>query len=212
MLRNNMIRRVIETKDGTVSSEIYPPELVVAARGLFRADKVYNFQIHASSILGTTAGGAFNTIVNWSPGVTSFSEWSALSALFDEVVLRTARIDVTSALGPASTALTPMICIAPDRTTISGTTPSFVVTQRLAESEMVHPYNLATKESPGRFTKVHHVNRDRPWAVTSAPTGATGVTSGCLGQWNFASLSVGSASFTYLYVALMDVVALRSRA
>jgi len=210
MLHNNAIR-VTETKGAISEVKVaFPKELVAMARGLFPANKHYDFQIHMSLTLPTIAGGVFNTQQNWSPGVTTFAEWAALSALFDEVKLISVRMDLTSAFGPTSTAIVFQVVTAPDRIGSTGATPTYTATQRLAESEVLHPYTMAAK--PGVFTKIHRLNRDRPYASISTPAGASGIPSGCLGQWSFASNIVGTASINYMFGAFSQVVRLRSRA
>ncbi len=189
----------------------YPKELVAAARGLFKANKVYPFEIHAASNLASNGAGSVNQTVSWSPSTTTFAEWTALAALFDEVKLTKAHIDITSAFGPSSTAIVIQMIIAPDFTTASGSTPSYTTVQRLAESEVFHCAWMGGPGAPGRLSKTARVP-SRDWATTAAPTGASGMISGCLGHWAFASNIAGTVSINYIFVALRTLVHLRLRA
>ena len=215
-LQNNEVRVTKEVKGAagaaTSTSEItYPPEILTALRGMFPSGKSYRFLIHASSTLASIGGGVFNTTISWSPATTTFAEWTALAALFDEVLLTDTTIDVTSAFGPTSTAIAVQVAIAPDETTISGSTPSFTAVQRLAESEFIHIAWLNHSSSPGGFHK-HHRVVNRPYATTASPAGASGTPAGCLGHWAFASNIVTTASINVLFVATSQVVRLRCRA
>jgi len=214
-LNNNMVKTTIEGKLGMSEVKVtYPPEILATMRGMFRAQRSYLFQIHASQTMSTIGGGVFNFTFSWNPGSTSFAEWTALAALFDEVLLVKTRLDITSAFGPTSTAIIFQIAIAPDDTTLTGGTPAYTAVQRLAECEYFHCYNMGrTGKSggPGLFVKSHRVT-DRPYATTSAPTGATGTPAGCLGHWAYASNIVGTASINYCFAAMTNVVRLRCRA
>lgn len=212
MLQNNASTVVTSLPGGL--SEVktaFPSELVVAARGLFKANKPYRFRMHGSSTLATIAGGVFNQTISWSPATTTFAEWTALAALFDEVKLERAGMIITSAFGPQSTGISFQVAIAPDFTTASGSTPSFTTVSRLAESEYIHNYHLGGLEAPGRRHKVARVPA-RDYATTAAPAGASGMVAGCLGHWAFASNIVGTATINYLFIALEHDVLLRLRA
>lgn len=208
-LNFNKITRTSESKGAAISETYYPPELLKGLRGMFSAGRTYDFQIHVSVTMATVGGGVFNTAIAWDPAAVTYSEWTALAALFDEVVLLQAQLDITSAFGPTSTAIIFQVAVAPDLDRSSGSTPTFTAITRLAESEYFHCYNMASK--PGVFTKVHRLRR-RPFAITSTPGGAAGTPSGCLGQWSFASNIVGTATTNYLFAVLKNTVRLRNRA
>lgn len=214
-LRANEVKTTTEVKgDGgpLMKTQItYPPEIISALRGMFPSGKSYRFLIHASSTLASIAGGVFNITISWSPSTTTFAEWTALAALFDEVLLTDCFLDITSAFGPTSSAIAVQIAVAPDETTASGSTPTFTAVQRLAESEFFHVAWLGHKTSPGNFHK-HHRVVNRPYATTAAPTGASGIPAGCLGHWAFASNIVTTASINLLFCAVSQVVKLRCRA
>lgn len=209
-LQNNA-RTIVETKGcGTSVHTHFPTELLTAMRGLFPSSRCYDFEIHGSATLATIGGGVFNTNVGWNPASTTFAEWTALAALFDEVKLVSSRLDLTSAFGPTSSAIIFQVAVAPDFDGSAGGTPSFTAVQRLAESEYIHCYNLG-RGGPGRFRKTTII-RDRPFALTSTPGGASGTPSGCIGDWALASNIVGTASINYLFAIIKNVVRLRNRA
>jgi len=180
------------------------------ARGLFPSGKRYNFELHAYTGVQANGSGVFNTRLSWDASVTSFAEFSALSALFDEVKVRRAQVDITSSFGPTSTAIIVMCCIAPDRDGTSGATPNFTAVQRLAESEYFHCYLMAGK--PGVFTKVHMIDQDRPWAAVATPGGASGTPSGTIGQFSLASNIATTPSITILFASIKAVYVFRNRA
>jgi len=209
-LQNNSKLVTTEVKGSLQDVRVtYPPELVAAMRGLFPSGKIYDFGIHVSQTLATIAGGVFVQSTNWSPAITTYSEWAALAALFDEVKLRSSHLEITSAFGPTSTAIIFQIVVAPDP---DSTATTFTTAQRLAESEVIHCYNMAGLGSPGRFRKSYHVRQDRPWAQTGTPAGASGTPAGCFGQWVYCSNIVGTASTNYIFVTVQNVVRLRIRA
>jgi len=216
-LENNKIVRMVEYKDPHDGKSVhtkdvlYPPELLKGMRGMFPASKIYSFEIHASNVLATVGGGVFTNgdSMSWNPGTVTYGEWSALAALFDEVVLQKATVYINSAFGPTSSAIVFQAVIAPDLDNSSGSTPAYATVQRLSESEYLHPYEMGVK--PGIFIKVHKV-KNRPYALTSAPTGASGTPSGLLGGWKIASNIVGTPSINYMFAAMKNVVRLRNRA
>lgn len=214
-LKNNEIKSTVEVKSGgdtaTKTEIIYPKEILAAMKGMFGAGKAYRFEIHTSLTLASIGGGVFNLTLSWNPGSQTYSEWTALAALFDEVLLIRSHLYLTSAFGPTSTAIIFQVAVAPDETTTSGGTPSFTTVLRRAESELIHPYLLG-RGPDGRFHKAHRISRGRPYATTAAPTGASGIPAGLLGHWAFASNIAGTASINYLFATCTNVISLRCRA
>jgi len=210
-LQNNEMKTYVEEgRFGTPKLSItYPPELVAGMRGLFSSSRTYDFQLHASGTIASTGGGVINTRISWDSSVVSYAEWTALAALFDEVKGITAQVDITSAFGPTSTAIITQIMIAPDRDGVSGSAPTYTVTQRLAESEPFHIYLMAGK--PGVFTKVHKIG-SRPFATTAVPGGASGTPAGMIGQFSVASNIVTTATINCLFWALKTRARFRNRA
>jgi len=201
--------KITESKLGSTSAVSYPPELLTAMKGMFTTNKVYSFQLHASGTIQSSGGGVLSTRISWDATVTSFAEYSALSALFDEVVITSAQVDITSAFGPTSTAIIVQFVIAPDRTATGGATPTFTPIQRLAESEVFHCYNMAAKT--GVFTKVHNIG-PRPFAAISVAASGSATTGGVLGQFSIASNIVGTATTNYIFWVLRPVYKFRCRA
>jgi len=188
----------------------FPPELVTMGRALFPAGREYKFEIHSSTIIGTNGAGAMNGNIDWNPGVTSYSEWTALAALFNEVCLESTMLEITSALTPASALICPMVVIAPSPSATGGTT--FAICQRLAESKMFHPYLMGSSGSVGRLVRKYKITRgSRPFATTATPAPA-GPPSGCFGYWAYATDSAGTISSSYLHTAQKSVIILRNRA
>jgi hypothetical protein len=205
LLQNNSVLR--RSPAGVPVHMDFAPEAVEMARSLFPAGKPYVFEMHFSSTLASTAGGVLQHIVSWDPSVSSFSEWTALSALFDECVYRHSDLAITSAFGPTSTAIVVQYAVAPDREN-TGSALTYTPVQRLAESRTLHCYN------GGLTATFQHTipTGSRPWARTSAPGGAAGTPAGLLGAWCLSSNIVGTVSINYLFAALRVKVALRSRA
>lgn len=207
MLMNNQLPRIRCASAGPPVGPEFAPAALAMARSLFPAGKPYVFEMHYSVTLASTGGGVCQFIVSWDPSVSSFSEWAALSALFDECVYRHSDLEVTSAFGPTSTAIVNQFAVAPDREN-TGAALSYTLVQRLAESKVLHCYN-------GGVSKIfqHTIPRgSRPWARTSVPGGAAGTPAGLLGAWCLSSNIVGTVSINYLFAALRVKVALRSRA
>lgn len=188
----------------------FDAQVLGVARGLFPTGKRYNFELHAYTGVQANGSGVFNTRLSWDASVTTFAEFSALSALFDEVKARRCQVDITSSFGPTSTSIIVMCCIAPDNEGTSGATPAFTVVQRLAESEYFHCYLMAGK--PGVFTKVHTIDPDRPWAPVATPGGASGTPSGTIGQFSLASNIATTAGITVLFASIKVVYVFRNRA
>jgi len=203
---NNNALRITETKGSDSSVKVqYPPELLQGLRGLFRAGHEYTFRIHASGNWATSGGGVFAPqTADWSPAVTTFSEWTALAALFDECKLKRSTLSLTSAFGPTSTAIVFQVAVAPEFGPALATT--FTPISRLAESQYLHPVlDFRTKRIRARVPP-------RDWATTGTPAGASGMIAGCLGRFVAASNIVGTVSINYLFWALENDVAFRMRA
>jgi len=206
VLQNNAIRTISESKG--VSAITYPPELVGTMRGMFPAGRSYAFQIHGSATLQATGGGVISFAFPFSPLVSSFSEWTALAALFDEVRLIRSKMTWTSGLTNASTTIPTQVCVAPDLIANTAVTPSFTAVQRLAESReiglgpfMEHGMNAHfAVRIPGRI-----------YATTAAPA-TTSPPAGCVGAWVWASAVVTTASAYYGFISVRNVVKLRMRA
>jgi len=202
---NNNALRITETKGSDSCVKVsYPPELLKGLRGLFPAGRSYSFQVHASQTLGTDGAGSAKGAVEWSPAISSYAEWTALAALFDECKIRSSRLDISTALGPASAVLIPQWAFAPEFGPVSAS--SYVGVQRLAESRFLNPI------CAWKVVVMRARVPPRDWATTVAPVGATGLIAGMLGRWTYANDSPGTNSLTYMRIAMSNVVVFRMRA
>jgi len=164
--------------------------------------------LHNSSTQASVGGGVFLGYLAWGP--SSFNEWTALSALFDETRLLTSYCTWTTAFGPTSSAIIVQVCLAPDFVT-NGSAPSgFTAVNRLAESE---EFAVHTPGPNGSSTlhKLAHVPSRRIYAPTSAPTSST-IDCGWNGQFSFASNIVTTASINIAFVTLRNIARFRCRA
>lgn len=204
-LMNSRTLRVSETGD---VKETFPKELVTMGQSLFPAGKTYDFEIHAAANIASSGAGAINGAIDWNPGVSSFSEWNALSALFNECKLVRSQLDITSAFGPASTAIVVQVMLAPNPN--ASTTGGYTPVQRLAESEPFHCV-WVSKNGTGLLTRKFELPKGRLYAVTSSPAIAS-PPSGLWGVWSFASNIAGTVSTNYFFYAMKNVVRFRNRA
>lgn len=202
--------RVVTTETKGALSEVrfsYPPELLNALKGAFRAGRCYSFQLTASSTQAASGGGVVGGFLSWE--AAAYSEWSALSALFDECRLRSSRLTWSTSFGPTSTAIVCQIALAPNFRLL-GSTQTFTPVARLAESVEF------TIDRPGRYgestlRKSCRVPRGRLWAYTSSPTSST-LDCGLNGQWSFASNIVTTPSINIAFTVMKNVVQFRCRA
>jgi len=208
-LLNSQIVSTTEEKGSiTAVRYTYPPSLLTAFRGLFSAQSGYKFMLHSSSTQASIGGGVFLGYLAWTP--SAFSEWSALSALFDECKLLSSHVTWTTAFGPTSTAIICQVSLAPDFIT-NGSSPSgFTAVDRLAGST---EFAVHTPGAGGASTLRRRavVPKSRVYASTASPTSST-VDCGCNGQWSFASNIVTTASINIAFVVLRNVIRFRCRA
>jgi hypothetical protein len=187
-LRNNETRVTYEAKGTagrllTESKVTYPAELVAAFKGLFGAGRTYDFQLHYVTTQTSTAGGGLLGSETINPSVTSFGEWSALSALFDEVKGISSTFDWLTLLSPDQAGVTVGdMVVAFDETLLASSAPSSVLSVfRLAESRTF--VSQMGSAGSGR----HRQNRrfvPRAYAPTSTPAGITPFMGLC-GAWVF---------------------------
>jgi len=217
-LRNNEVKVTREVKapslggiiSGTsVTTVDYPKELVAAFRGMFGALKEYRFQMVVVTPLTTTSGGALIGAISLSPSVSSYAEWTALSALFDEVKAIGSKIVLASTNAPASATSAfemPMV-IACDHVNLSSTPASTLAVVRLAESST---FNTTLCVRPYVKT-VKFADSERLWSITGTPYSQAPL-GGCIGTWSYANQSVGGGSTLYLSAITRTYVKLRCRA
>lgn len=200
--------RILRSSDtGEVKCD-FPRELLAMGQSLFPAGRTYDFEIHAAGNIASSGAGALAGQIDWNPGVTTFSEWSALAALFNEVKIVRSQLDITSAFGPSSTAIAVQIMLAPNPN--ASTAATYTPVQRLPESEPFHCAWVG-KTGTGLLTRKHTIPSGRLYAVTSSPA-VQSPPSGCWGVWNYASNIAGTVSINYFFYAMKNVVRLRNRA
>jgi hypothetical protein len=184
----------------------YPKELVAAFRGMFGALKEYRFEMRFVSALSTSGGGALLTAISLSPSVSSYAEWSALSALFDEVKMIGSKIVCNSVNSVNGASEMPMV-IACDHVNLSTNLASTLAVVRLAQSST---FNTTSCIKPYVKT-VKFADSERLWCITGTPYSQSPL-GGCVGTWSLGNLSVGSVSVPYLSCIVHSFVKLRCRA
>jgi hypothetical protein len=217
-LRNNEVKIVKEVKAPSLGGLIsgssttiieYPKELVTAFRSMFGALKEYRFEMRFVTPQSTSAGGALLVAIPLSPSVSSYAEWSALSALFDEVKCFGTHITCasTNAPGSATTAFEMPITIACDHVNLSTTPASTLAVVRLAGSST---FNTTLCVKPyKRYARF--ADSERSWCITGTPYSQAPL-GGCIGTWSLANMSVGGGSTLYLSCIVRTYVKLRCRA
>jgi len=207
-LQNNKVLRSTEAKGAVTIDVSYPPELVKGLRAMFPAGRKYEFLLHFNSTLASIGGGVFTGYLAWN-ATSSYGEWTALAALFDECKLEQAHLTWTTAFGAASTGIIVQVSLAPDFVT-NGVTPTFTPVTRLAESaefgvEVPGPKGAAT------MTRVATVPKLRQWALTASPTSSS-LDCGMNGQWSYASNIVTTATINVAFVVMRNTARFRNRA
>jgi len=206
-LRNNSTVLVSETKSGSTKSISYNADVLAAMRGMFPSNKTYRFLIHANVTIGSTGAGVVQVAFTSNPSVLTYSEWSALSALFDECRLRSSQVGVTSAAIVANKAVP--LFLAYDHVTSTGTGVGFGNVQRLAGSVVFN--SLFMNGGSGRHTQSTKIASSRAYSPTATPT-STVVDSGMNGQWDLSGQDTTANSVTVGYADVSNVVEFRNRA
>jgi hypothetical protein len=206
-LHANSTKVVSETKNGMSTQIIFNPEVLATLRGMFPASRTYAFQIHAYGLLQSTGAGVIQLAYAVNPGVLSYSEWSALSALFDECRLKRTTVGLTSASLPANKAVP--LWISFDHTTSTGVGIGYGNVQRLARSRCIN--SLYMEGGGGRHLQTTSVNPMRAWSPTATPT-STIVDTGLNGQWDVSAQDTTGNNLPVAYYDLENVVSFRNRA
>jgi len=190
-LRNNETRVTSEVKGlgSKLSSEtkvVYPPELVLALRGMFPSTRVYEFQLHQVLTVQTSVGLSTLGFVAISPSVASYGEWTALAALFDEVHAVSTSINWV----PTTAQSIPMM-LAVDEQNLSTDPSSYLSVYRLAGSRnWDHQYG----DNGSGIHRQRHKFTTRLWCTTAVPY-STSPIGGMIGCWvygNGTTFSTGS--------------------
>jgi len=203
------VMREVKANEGTerlVLSSVYPKELVAAFRGMFSANKEYSFEMRFVTASSTTAGGALLIAIPLSPSVSSYAEWSALAALFDEVKAVETVILVNNVNAGNGNVVFEMPCaIACDHVNLSSTPASTLAVIRLAGSTTFSTIMRTTaKICKAKFT-------DRLWCITGTPYSQSPL-GGCIGSWSIGNMSIGAGTTAYISSITRLKVKLRCRA
>jgi len=186
-LRNNETKLTTEVKGlaGKLSTETkttYPPELLNALRGMFPSTREYLFELHYATTQTSTAGGGLLGSETTNPSVTSFYEWTALAALFDEVNMSATSMSWISLLAD-STAIPPAtLVLAFDEQSLASSAPaSYAAVTRIAGSREFNS-TLCDSGSGRHFQR--HKCASRAWCSTATPATQSPV-GGMAGSWSF---------------------------
>jgi hypothetical protein len=185
----------------------YPPELLMAFRGLFPAGRTYSFQMHQVLTISSSAGGATLGFVAISPSVASYGEWSAISSLFDEVVGSSSKIDLCTVLTPSAAVPPVDMCLAFDEQDLSSVPASYLSVYRLAESK-TFVAQLGTGGS-GRHSQSRKFT-SRSWCNTATPY-STSPIGGLIGCWVYANSGLFGVSLPAFTASSITVARLRNR-
>jgi len=196
-LRNNETRVTTEVKlaNGKVGSEtkvVYAPELLAAFKSMFPSTRTYDFQLHSSFTVSTSAGGAALDVSPISPLATTYGEWSPLSVLFDEVMGVSSTVQYVSilALNGGGGATSVPLCLAFDEQNINAAPTSYTQVYRLAQSKCFQA-QLCDHGSGTHVQKHRFASRD--WAGTATPA-IQSPPAGMVGAWMLANGAVFPAS------------------
>jgi hypothetical protein len=194
----------VESKGGRVL-EVHDPATVAAMKSFFPAGKTYEFRLCSTVIPYSTDGsGNILAAISASPGVTSFPEWSGLSALFDEVNLRRFRVTV---IGGASSLKDIGIVYGYNPNNVSATPASATAVTNLGTSCLVNSYTT----QPILAVIDKKIPRERMWAETTVPAVAS-PPAGCVGTVDFSNAGAsGTVSSQYFYAMIEIHVSLRNR-
>jgi hypothetical protein len=196
----------VGVSDNKESSYLFDPDVLKLAKGLFSSSKKYNFQLHATNTVTsavTTGIVAFSFALN--PAVTSFSEWTALSALFDECKARSSRFSWVA----SGNVLPCAMFLGFDQATTTGVAPGYGNVQRLAKS-IVFNSNFCVGGSSHQEAS-SSICAGRVHAVMTTPISTT-IDVGMNGQWDMVGQTTVTPSTIVGWTQLTAVVEFRCRA
>lgn len=213
-LHNNETKCIneVKTKNGILMDIVvsYPTELVAAMRGLFGAGREYDFQIHYITTQTSDGGGGLLGSITINPAVTSFSEWTALAALFDEVKAKSSKIEFLTLNDSATTggALADMV-MAFDEQAIASSAPASVLSVFRLAGARTWVMDKGVGGS-GRQT-ISRTMTSRSWCSTVTPATASPI-GGMAGRWSFGNSGLFAVSTAVATVYLTVVARFRNRA
>jgi hypothetical protein len=199
--------------------QMFDQDVLRAMRGLFPAGKVYSFDMFASTSVGTGSATYIATTLSISPAVVSYSEWSALSALFDEVRLVRSALAFLPLVGSngqnmgsgssGQLAISAIIC-GVNHDNISTSPATYAAVGRLAKSAHVI---RCVGDTTGAVTFTCRPMRGLGWARVVTPA-VQDPPAGVLGSFDLASDPSTPLSMTSVYYknTLRTTLAFRNRA
>jgi len=160
-------------------------DAVSAASSLFVSPNVtYEFRLVTSGVIGTNNGSTTLGAITWDPSaLTEYSSY--LTAMFDEVRIRHAKITISGEQGAPIWAY----AISSDLG-LTNTAPANV--QAVTENPNSKVFNSAFSNGSTPTSLSVHVPSDYTWAFTATPVAT--VNGGCYGQFQYAQL--GNATST----------------
>jgi hypothetical protein len=183
---------------------VFDADVLGAMRGMFAASKQYKFDLFANTSVGTGSSADILTTLSISPAVVSYSEWSLLAALFDEVKLVRAMLEFIPMVGSdgqsftTSTStkvmLSAMVCGA-NHDNISTLPASYAAVGRLAKSTTVV---RCCGDRSGAYTIFLSPSPGLGWARTATPA-VLDPPAGCIGSFDLASDPSSNLSTTTIY-------------
>jgi hypothetical protein len=214
-LRNNETRILSEVKSSsgkiTMDTKVsYPTELVAAFRGLFGAGREYDFQMHYITTQTSDAGGGLLGSITINPSVTSFAEWTALSALFDEVkgISSECTFLTLNDSGTTGGAMADMVMAFDDIRVASSAPASTLTVYRLAES--VTWVMDKGDAGSGKHRQLRKLT-PRAYCATSTPFSVAPV-GGLAGGWSFGNSGLFAVSTAVATVFIIVRARFRNRA
>jgi hypothetical protein len=196
---------------------VFPEDVVATARSLFSSEKSYVFRMHAFVAQSSDGSGNLKGNVSCDPATTTFSEWSTLIALFDEVKMKStkltwvafASVSGVNEIGGGGTTTTPHYaaggCLAfgfrPDQ--IATTPSSITAVARLPAFKLIQVFQ--PKQS-ARATRMP----SRSWSEVSTPSPLHPI-GGMAGCWEFMTAQTVDTSTQYCNWLLEVDAIFRSR-
>jgi hypothetical protein len=182
--------------------DLSEPGTAMFVKTMFDPSKVYRFRLALSSNLASPTSGPITTDISWDAGMfTDFSSY--LSNLFDEIRLRSVRLQIVSTRPLA--AIPSGIIIAPLQS-LQVTPGSLNQVASVPGARQLNGYGVTTE------VLSFNTPSDRPFNDAGTPSGSsTGIPSGTQGcWWCYGNLSP-TASTNYWSYLLEEIVEMRSR-
>jgi hypothetical protein len=174
---------------------LFDQNVLKALRGMFGSSRNYDFLLHTQFTITSSGGGSMGDVSPIDPSHSTYGEWTALAALFDEVKAVSTYVEIMGYTSPASLApaLPVSFALAMDEQNDNTAASSYSATYRLAGSNtFVLPYG---DNGSGRHYQFHKF-ATRWWCNTATPASASPV-AGMVGCWTLYNGNVGTAGTNY---------------